>query len=156
MNTTRLLRTCAALGLLPLLFTLSGCFEPDKDPHPNQVLTKRIALFKQLSHAMEPLNDIRNGRRAFDAAQVLVDAKALDALSVQPWRYFPLDGNYPPTRALPGIWTTPEDFDRAKDHFLGAVDNLVAAAKAGNPAQVNHAIDAVSESCKACHRDFRR
>jgi cytochrome c556 len=135
---------------------LWGCFGPDRDPHPDQVLTKRVALFKQFSHTMETLNDMRNGRKPFDRAQFQANVHTLDDLSDQPWRFFPLDGNYPPTRALPAIWTVPEDFQKAKDDFTGAVDQLSVIAKNGTEEQTYQAVDRVSESCKACHRNFRR
>ena len=156
MPNAQCLRTRFWLLALCLTSPLSGCLEPDRDPHPDQVLTKRVALFKQFSHAMEPLNDMRNGRKPFDRARFQADLQTLDDLSDQPWRYFPLDGNYPPTRALPAIWTVPEDFQKAKDDFTGKLDQLRLTAKTGSETDVFAALDRVSESCKACHRNFRR
>ena len=150
------MRTLPWVWVVAMTGLLSACLDSDRDPHPDQVLTRRVGVFKQFGHAMEPLNAMRNGRKPFDRAQFQADVHTLDGLSDQPWRYFPLDGNYPPTRALPAIWTVPEDFQKAKDDFTGAIDQLSQTAQNGSEEQVYKALDRVSESCKACHRNFRR
>ena len=42
----------------------------------------------------------------------LASALALQELASQPWAYFTADGNYPPTRAKPEVWSQAGEFKR--------------------------------------------
>jgi cytochrome c556 len=80
---------------------------------------------------------------------------ALAKLSTKPWAYFPVDGNYPLTRAALGVWSRPAEFKEAQVTFEAAVARLVAAARAGEVDKVKLAVFDVTKSCKSCHKDFR-
>lgn len=138
-----------------LCLTLSACFEPIKDTHPDQVLTKRRALFKQFTRALEPMGLVASGRNAYQPDEFLTMVQDLEKLSGKPWVYFPADGNYPPTHAKPAVWSQPEAFKRAQDAYQASVHELLLAAQAGKLEPVQRAMDGVTSSCKACHKDFR-
>jgi cytochrome c556 len=140
--------------LLPGL-GLVACFEPIKDTHPDQVLTKRRALFKQLNRAMEPIGLMASGRKEFKPDAMLAMAQDLEVLSTKPWAFFPADGNYPPTHAKPAVWSQPEAFKQAQENYQARVHALVLAAQGGKLGSVQQAVEAVTASCKACHKDFR-
>lgn len=142
------------IGLL-LCLGLGACFEPIKDTHPDQVLTKRRALFKQYTRALEPMGLVASGRKEYKPEEFLVMAQDLDTLSTKPWVYFPADGNYPPTHARPAVWSQPEAFKAAQEKYQASVHALLLAAQAGRLEPVQKAMDAVTASCKACHKDFR-
>lgn len=135
--------------------SLAACFEPAKDTHPDQVLTKRRALFKQMNRAMEPIGLVANGRKEFKPEELLAQAQDLEKLSSKPWVYFTVDGNYPPTHATSAVWTQPEAFKKAQDQYMGTVQKLVQAAQGGKLEDVQRAVNDVTASCKACHREFR-
>jgi cytochrome c556 len=69
--------------------------------------------------------------------------------------YFPADGNYPPTHAKPSVWSQPEAFKGAQEKYQASVHALLLAAQTGKLEPVQQAMDAVTNSCKACHKDFR-
>ena len=142
---------------LPVLLALSlgACFEPIKDTHPDQVLTKRRALFKQYTRLLEPIGLVASGRKEYKPEEFLAMVQDLDKLSTKPWVYFPPDGNYPPTHARPAVWSQPEAFKAAQDKYQASVRSLVLAAQAGKLEAVQQAVDGVTNSCKACHKDFR-
>jgi cytochrome c556 len=135
--------------------SLSACLEPAKDTHPNQVLTKRKALFKQFTRTLEPIGLVTSGRKDYNKEAFLADVQDLEKLSTKPWAYFPADGNYPPTHAKPTVWSQPAEFKRAQDQYLETVGELVKAAEAGDLDRIKGATTTVVNSCKACHRDFR-
>ena len=145
--------------LLPLILLLclglAGCFEPIKDTHPDQVLTKRRALFKQYTRALEPIGLVAAGRQEYKPDEFLALVLDLDKLSTKPWVYFPVDGNYPPTHAKPAVWSQPEAFKLAQDKYQASTHALVLAAQAGKLEAVQRAVEGVTNSCKACHTDFR-
>ena len=151
-------------GRLPVLYALTctllclglaACFESIKDTHPDQVLTKRRALFKQYTRAMEPIGLMASGRKEFKQDELLAMVQDLEKLSTKPWIYFPADGNYPPTHAKPTVWSEPNTFKQAQEKYQVSVHELLIAALAGKLEQVQRAVDAVTSSCKACHKDFR-
>jgi cytochrome c556 len=142
------------LGLLACL-GLSACFEPIKDTHPDQVLTKRRALFKQLTRTMEPIGLVASTRNAYKPDEFLAIVQDLEKLSTKPWIYFPADGNYPPTHAKPAVWSQPDAFKLAQEKYQASVHELLLAAQAGKLEPVQRAVEGVTASCKACHKDFR-
>jgi len=143
------------LGLGLMILTLSACFEPAKDTHPEQVLTKRRALFKQYTRMLEPIGLVASGRRDYQPQEFLGWVQDLDKLSGKPWVYFPADGNYPPTHARPSVWSQPDAFRAAQQNYQDSVHALLLAAQTGRLDAVQPAVEGVTRSCKACHRDFR-
>jgi cytochrome c556 len=142
------------VGLL-LCLGLSACFESIKDTHPDQVLTKRRALFKQFTRAMEPIGLMASGRQEFKQDELVTLVQDLEKLSTKPWAYFPADGNYPPTHARPAVWSQPDAFKQAQEKYQASVHELLLAAQGGKLEPVQRAVDSVTNSCKACHKDFR-
>ena len=134
---------------------LTACFEPVKDTHPNQVLTKRRALFKEFTRTLEPMGLMASGRNDFQQDVFLAQALDLEKLAPKPWVYFPPDGNYPPTHARPAVWSHPQEFKQAQDVFQDAVHQLAQAARSGDQAKAFAAYALVTERCKACHNNFR-
>lgn len=141
--------------MLFLSGTLTACLEPSKDTHPNQVLTKRIALFKQFNRTLAPMTLVANERSDYVKDEFLTHAQDLEKLSSKPWAYFPADGNYPPTHARPAVWSRPAEFKDAQEKFQASVAQLVTAAQAGELDKVKLAVYDVTNSCKSCHRNFR-
>ena len=50
-------------GWVLCVLALSACFGQMEDKHPDKVLTKRVALFKQFTRALEPIGLVVSGRR---------------------------------------------------------------------------------------------
>ena len=59
------------------------------------------------------------------------------------------------TRALPEIWTKPEDFTAAQKMFSDRAPKLLAAVKAKDAAGLQAAFKEVGGACKNCHDNFR-
>ena len=59
------------------------------------------------------------------------------------------------TRALPEVWTKPDDFAAAAKRFAEATPKLLDAAKSKDVAQVNAAFKEAGGACKNCHDTFR-
>jgi cytochrome c556 len=147
-------RSALAAAVL-LSMTLTACFEPIKDTHPDQVLTKRRALFKQFTRALEPMGLVASGRKEYKPEEFLAMAQDLNTLSSKPWVYFPADGNYPPTHARPAVWSQPEAFKAAQEKYQASVHALLVAAQGGKLELVQMGLESVTASCKACHKEFR-
>ncbi len=146
------------LVLLPLIASavlLSACSERAKDTHPEQLVSKRQAVFKQFTKTLEPMGLVARDRQDYVKADFLASALALQELSSQPWVYFTADGNYPPTRAKPEVWSQAGDFKKAQDTYLAAIETLVQRAGSADLPAIRASVDAVEKSCKSCHHQFR-
>lgn len=143
------------VGVCLSVLALSACFGQIEDKHPDQVLTKRVALFKQFTRALEPIGLVVSGRREFKKDEFVAMVQELQILSTKPWPYFTADGNYPPTHAKAAVWEDPAAFKAAQDKYLASVNALVAVAPGGDMPAIKSASEAVGEACKACHKQFR-
>ncbi len=143
-----------ALGLT-LAFTLPGCVREVKDTHPDQVLTKRKALFKQMNRALEPIGLVANERNPYNRQEFVGYVDELQKLSGNPWAFFTADGNYPPTRAKPAVWSQAAEFEAAQQQYQAVVAQLAQAAQAGDLEKIKPAVVDVTSSCKSCHKKFR-
>lgn len=135
--------------------TLAACSSEIPDTHPDQPVTKRQQAFKAMLRTFEPMGTMLKDRR-YDADAFARLANELASLREQPWSHFGPDTNYPPTKALAAVWEKPAEFEQRRQSFIEASDRLIAAAAARNEAEARSTYAAVQDSCKACHRDFRR
>jgi len=148
--------TLIALATLVAATTLlAACSDRAKDTHPQQLLSKRLALFKQFTKALEPMGLVARDRKDYVKADFMASALELQTLSSQPWAYFSADGNYPPTRAKPEVWSKAAEFKQAQDSYLATVDQLVKVSGSGDLPAIRTSVDAVQKSCKSCHDQFR-
>lgn len=148
-------RTRFAGALLATALLATACSDGAKDTHPQQLLTKRKAVFKQFTGALEPLGLMARERKPWDDAAFKAGAVELQRLSTLPWPYFSADGNYPPTRAKAAVWDKPAEFKQAQDDFLAALGVLRAAAERGGADAGRPAVEQVEKACKSCHDRFR-
>ena len=149
------LTTPHTLLLLVFAFTVSACSEKAKDTHPQQLVSKRQAIFKEMTKALEPMGLVARERQDYAKGEFQAQALALEELSRQPWVYFSADGNYPPTRAKGSVWQLPAEFKSAQDSYLTVVNQLVKVSGNGDLPAIRSAVDAVEKSCKSCHTTFR-
>jgi cytochrome c556 len=152
----RLHRPLRLTLLLIAALGLAGCSDVPTDTHPEQLLTKRQALFKQFTRSFEPVVGVARDRQPYQADALLAQALDLQRLASQPWPLFRPDGNYPPTRALAKVWEEPAAFEQAQRHYIAQVDALVEAGRSRDLAIVRPAVNEVELACKACHDRFRR
>ena len=142
------------LAILAAL-TLSACGNEPADTHPNQPVTKRKAVFKQMLRTLEPMGMVVRKREEYDQQAFLASAQELKQLATQPWVHFTPDSNYPPTRAKPEVWQKSAEFTQAQEKLKAATEQLAKAAESGNLDTIRPALDKVEDSCKSCHQQFR-
>ncbi|MDO8890434.1 MAG: cytochrome c [Sulfurimicrobium sp.] len=143
------------LSAIVATLTLTACSNEPLDTHPDQPVTKRKAVFKQMLRTLEPMGMVVREREDYDRQAFLAGAMKLKQLANEPWVHFTPDSNYPPTRAKPEVWQKPADFTLAQQKLKESTDQLVKAAESGNMGQIRPALNSVEESCKSCHQDFR-
>lgn len=144
-----------ALTLITATLLLGACSDKVKDTHPQQLVTQRQAVFKKMTKTLEPMGLVARGHKDYVKVEFMDSAQALKDLSSQPWVFFSADGNYPPTKAKPVVWSQAAEFKAATDQYLATVDKLVAVSGSADLAAIRSAVDAVQKSCKSCHDQFR-
>ena len=102
---------------------------------------------------------VRDGSKSAtpDFAALEKAAEVVDKASVDQQQWFP-KGTGPEagkTRALPEIWSKPEDFTAAQKMFSERAPKLLAAVKTKDVAAVTAAFKEVGGACKNCHDTFR-
>jgi len=85
------------------------------------------------------------------AAQTVVDA----SIDQQQWFAQGTGPESGKTRALPEIWSKPDDFTAAQKMLTERAPKLLAAVKTRDAAAVQAAFKEVGGACKNCHDNFR-
>lgn len=145
----------SSLAVVVAVWGLSACNGEPPDTHPDQPVTKRRAVFKEMVQTLEPLGMVARGRKDYQAAEFLASAETLQQLAGKPWPYFTADSNYPPTKAKPAVWEKPDEFKQAQQQFEAHVATLVQAAKGNDLDAIKTSVSQVQQSCKSCHDSFR-
>jgi len=142
-------------GLIASALLLGACSDDAKDTHPQQLVSKRQAIFKKMTKTLEPMGLVARERKDYNKGEFQAEALALQELSSQPWPLFAPDGNYPPTRAKPSVWQSPAEFKKAQDSYLATVEQLVKVSASADMGAIRQAVNEVEKSCKSCHDQFR-
>jgi cytochrome c556 len=123
---------------------------------PRELQKKRHEHYEHLGDAFKA---VRDGTKAEspDWAAIEKAAAVVNEASVNQNQWFPT-GTGPEagkTRALPEIWSKPEDFTAAQKMLEEKAPALLAAAKTKNVDAVTKAFREVGGACKNCHDTFR-
>jgi cytochrome c556 len=137
-----------------LFASLSGALVLAATPQETQ--KKRHDHYHELGDAFKA---VRDGMKSDspDWAALQKAADTVSAASVNQSQWFP-KGTGPEagkTRALPEIWSKPEDFAAAMKMLEERAPKLAAAAKDKNIEGVRQTFREVGGACKNCHDTFR-
>lgn len=142
----KLLLVCACMAL-------AACGGVD----PNSPLGKRQALFKEMLKVSEDLGGMLRGRIPYDEADFITGAAELDRLSREPWQHFPQVRDDERSKANPEVWERQEQFQKMARDLEQTTAALVQATSAPplRRSELEPAVQAVEDSCEACHKAFR-
>ena len=142
----KLLLVCACMAL-------AACGGVD----PNSPLGKRQALFKEMLKVSEDLGGMLRGRIPYDEAGFITGAAELGRLSREPWQHFPQVRDDERSKANPEVWERQEQFQKMARDLEQTTAALVQATSAPplRRSELEPAVQAVEDSCEACHKAFR-
>ena len=138
------------------------------------ILLSLLALVSLAAHAADPDDMVKYRKNVMNAngglmgasngliqnkvefkVQLAAFAKALEALNKDLPALFPKGSNGGDTDALPDVWGKRAEFERhAKDTQTKAT--AFAKAASGNDPKLAEKFKDLSDSCKGCHKDFRK
>jgi len=95
------------------------------------------------------------GKVPFDAKAAADNAAVAESMSKLPWAAFGEGTDKGDTKAKPEIWTEQAKFKAGADKMQAEMTKLAAAARTGNLDNIKTAFAATSDTCKACHDNYR-
>jgi len=146
------LSVCAAVSAASLIAAVQAATPST----PAEMQKVRHEHYEELGEAFKA---VRDGSKAStpDFAALEKAAGTVNEASVDQQQWFP-KGTGPEagkTRALPEIWSKPDDFTAAQKMFSDRAPKLLAAVKAKDIPAVTAAFREVGGACKNCHDTFR-
>lgn len=141
------------LGVLALA-GLAGCGGEVEDTRPGQPVKTRQLAFKEMLKVFEPMGTMLRTQK-YEPEKFAVLAGQLMAKRDAPWIHFGADTNYPPTKAKPALWSQPEEFERERQAFMSATEELLAAAQTRQLPVAEKAYFKAYDSCQSCHKRFK-
>ena len=142
---------------LTALFALSltACSQKVEDTHPDQPVTKRQEAFKAMLRAFEPMGVMLRDE-VYQAEPFAAMAERFDDLRDTPWAHFGPGTDYRPSKSKPAVWSREDDCARERERFIAASAALREAALSHDEGRIRPAYQAVYDSCRDCHRGFRK
>lgn len=83
-------------------------------------------------------------------------ARALQAINKDINSLFPKDSDFGDTKALDAVWQKNADFQKSAKIAAQKADALAKTVAAGDSKSYAARFKELSDSCKACHKDFRK
>jgi cytochrome c556 len=122
---------------------------------PEDIIKYRQNVMKSNGAHMAAAAAIINGKVDFKS-QLGDHAKALQAINKDVASLFPKDSDFGETKALDAVWKNNAEFQkRAKDASQKA-DAFAKAVAAGDSKNYGARFKELSDSCKSCHKDYRK
>ncbi len=119
------------------------------------VVKKRMESMKTLAGEMKGLGRVFRGEVAYDPAVVEAAAGRIEAYAGgHLTRLFPQGSLDDPSEASEEIWGRWAEFQAGADE-MGARASALAAAAGLGTRQAKRAFAALTDTCKACHREFK-
>ena len=129
------------------------------DRKPEDVVQYRQSVYTIIGWNFAPIGAMVKGEIAFDAAAVARHAQYVEMMSKAAPEGFS-KGTGPDvvknTEAKPEIWTKWSEFETKMTNFQQEAAKLAEVAKAGKEADIKAQFGKTAETCKACHKEFRK
>ena len=120
---------------------------------PEDLIKYRKNVMKATAGHMAAAGAIVQGKVQYKA-DLPEHAKALAALLHDVNGLFPKDSDFGDTKAQPAVWLKNAEFKKLADDSRAKAEALVKVA--GDVKAAGPAFKALADSCKACHKDFRK
>lgn len=128
-------------------------------PKPEEAVKYRQSVFNIIGWNFKPIGAMVKGEVPFDTAAVARHAQYIEMLSHAAPEGF-INGTGPDvvkhTEAKPEIWTKTSEFDAKMKDFQQEAAALTEVTKGGDEKAIKAQFAKAAETCKACHKEFRK
>ena len=128
-------------------------------PKPEEVVGYRQSVYTIIGWNFKPIGAMVKGEVPFDAAAVARHAQYVEMMSkVAPEGFSKGTGPdaVKDTEAKPEIWTKWSEFETKMSDFQQEAAKLAEVAKGGDEKAIKAQFGKTAETCKACHKEFRK
>ncbi len=150
------MKTALKMALIVAMLAITGMAgAPQIAAHANAtgIVKERMDNFKATQGHLKVISRLL-GSAEFD--EIASRASAMRDWGAAMPAAFPEGSGGAPSDAAPEIWSDNAGFVAAASDHVGALNELIAAAKVGDATAVGAAFKAVAGTCKACHMKYRQ
>lgn len=122
---------------------------------PEDIIKYRQNVMKAIGGHTAAAGAIVQGKVDYKSS-LTEHARALQALTRDIPALFPKDSDFGDTKAKDEVWSKRADFDKAAKDTAAKIGAFAKATQGGNAQAIAASFKDVGESCKACHKDFRK
>jgi cytochrome c556 len=122
---------------------------------PEDIIKYRQNVMKANGAHMAAAAAIINGKVDYKN-QLGEHTKALQAINKDIVSLFPKDSDFGETKALDAVWKNNADFQKHAKDAAQKADALAKVVAAGDSKNYGPRLKELSDTCKACHKDFRK
>ena len=122
---------------------------------PDDVIKYRQNVMKANGAHMAAIASIIQGKVDFKN-QLAGHVKAVQTEAHNIKTLFPEGSDFGDTKAKDAVWKNRAAFNKAADETAAKADALAKAVAAKNTKAYPKDLKALADSCKSCHKDFRR
>ena len=148
MQTKRLASMFVTLGLLASVSTLYAA-------EPKEILKYRANVMKTNGANMSAASAILKGKVEYQD-RLLDHARTIETFTKDIPALFPKGSDSGDTRALASVWQKWSEFEQSARDSHAAASEFAKAVSANDQAAIKTAFKKLSDSCKSCHKDFRK
>jgi cytochrome c556 len=122
---------------------------------PEDIIKYRQSVMKANGAHMAATGAIINGKVDFKG-QLGDHTKALQAINKDVAGLFPKGSDFGETKALDAVWQKNAEFQKLAKDTQQKADALAKTVAAGDSKNYAARFKELSDSCKACHKDYRK
>ena len=122
---------------------------------PEDVIKYRQSVMKAVGGHTGAAGAIVQGKVDYKS-DLAEHAHALQVLTRDIPGLFPKDSDFGETRAKDGVWKDRTNFEKHAKDAKAKADAFAKAAKGGDQKAIVASFKELGESCKACHKEFRK
>lgn len=149
MKTSIVLRSVAFSVLIAVAFGLRA------ETDPEEIIKYRQNVMKANGAHMAAISAILQGKVQYKG-HLLEHAKAVQIINSTVHDLFPDGSDFGDTAALDAVWKNKPEFNKRAKDTKQKSDALLKAVQKGDVKAQQQQFKALSESCRSCHKDFRR
>lgn len=126
------------------------------ESEPEDIIKYRKNVMTSNGAHMSAADAIIRGKAAEFRKDLAYHVAALQAINRDVAGLFPKGSDFGDTDALDAVWSKRAEFERRATDARAKADALAKAVAAGDSAKYSAAFAQLADTCKACHKDFRK
>lgn len=146
-------QTLSRTMLFAALTLLGAAVHAESDPE--DIIKYRQNVMKANGAHMAATGAILQGKVEYKK-DLAYHAKSLQSINHDIPALFPKGSDFGDTKALDAVWSRRADFEKRSKDTRAKADAFAKAASGGDMKAALAKFKELSDSCKACHKDYRK